>query len=94
VASGYRRLVTDHCLLSSNIDSASGECYIPTLICRLAKVHVSIRMQLIQDFWRKDCRGVKSESGGIGRRAGLRIQSRKGWGFNSPLSHHIQCNNF
>lgn len=27
------------------------------------------------------------ESGGIGRRAGLRIQSRKGWGFESPLSH-------
>ena len=34
--------------------------------------------------------GIESdtcESGGIGRRAGLRIQSRKGWGFNSPLSH-------
>ena len=27
------------------------------------------------------------ESGGIGRRAGLRIQSRKGWEFESPLSH-------
>jgi hypothetical protein len=34
-------------------------------------------------FSMKNC-----ESGGIGRRAGLRIQSRKGWGFNSPLSHH------
>ena len=29
------------------------------------------------------------ESGGIGRRAGLRIQSRKGWGFESPLSHQV-----
>ena len=28
------------------------------------------------------------ESGGIGRRARLRIWSRKGWGFESPLSHH------
>ena len=28
-----------------------------------------------------------SESGGIGRRARLRIWSRKGWGFESPLSH-------
>ena len=27
------------------------------------------------------------ESGGTGRRAGFRIQSRKGWGFESPLSH-------
>jgi hypothetical protein len=27
------------------------------------------------------------ESGGIGRRARLRIWSRKGWGFESPLSH-------
>lgn len=32
-------------------------------------------------------RPCRSESGGIGRRAGLRIQSRKGWGFESPLSH-------
>ena len=30
------------------------------------------------------------ESGGIGRRAGLRIQSRKGWGFDSPLSHNTK----
>ena len=29
----------------------------------------------------------KRESGGIGRRARLRIWSRKGWGFESPLSH-------
>ncbi len=37
-------------------------------------------------------RSDNCESGGIGRRAGLRIQSRKGWGFNSPLSHHeIPC---
>ena len=27
------------------------------------------------------------ESGGTGRRARLRIWSRKGWGFESPLSH-------
>src|SRR5258705_8662125 len=27
------------------------------------------------------------ESGGIGRRARLRIWYRKGWGFGSPLSH-------
>ena len=31
--------------------------------------------------------GRHCESGGIGRRAGLRIQSRKGSGFESPLSH-------
>ena len=24
-----------------------------------------------------------------GRRAGLRIQCRKAWGFKSPLSHHL-----
>ncbi len=30
---------------------------------------------------------MASESGGIGRRARLRIWSRKGWGFESPLSH-------
>ena len=30
----------------------------------------------------------KSESGGIGRRARLRIWYRKVWGFESPLSHH------
>ncbi len=30
---------------------------------------------------------IACESGGIGRRAGLRIQSRKGSGFESPLSH-------
>jgi hypothetical protein len=29
----------------------------------------------------------KCESGGTGRRARLRIWSRKGWGFESPLSH-------
>src|SRR5262245_48470583 len=29
----------------------------------------------------------KSESGGIGRRARLRIWYRKVWGFESPLSH-------
>src|SRR5262245_19730649 len=29
------------------------------------------------------------ESGGIGRRAGLRIQRGNPWGFNSPLSHQI-----
>src|SRR4030095_1439595 len=28
------------------------------------------------------------ESGGIGRRARLRIWYRKVWGFESPLSHH------
>jgi hypothetical protein len=28
------------------------------------------------------------ESGGIGRRAGLRIQWGNLWGFESPLSHH------
>ena len=31
---------------------------------------------------------TKCESGGTGRRARLRIWSRKGWGFDSPLSHH------
>ena len=30
---------------------------------------------------------VKRESGGTGRRARLRTVSRKGWGFESPLSH-------
>ena len=32
-------------------------------------------------------KSICCESGGIGRRAGLRIQSRKGSGFESPLSH-------
>ena len=42
---------------------------------------------------RDDCNRLKPnelhkrESGGIGRRARLRIWSRKGWGFESPLSH-------
>jgi hypothetical protein len=31
----------------------------------------------------------KCESGGIGRRARLRIWYRKVWGFESPLSHHL-----
>ena len=31
--------------------------------------------------------GAERESGGIGRRARLRIWSRKGWGFETPLSH-------
>ena len=35
---------------------------------------------------------VPRESGGIGRRARLRIWSRKGWGFESPLSHHCPGN--
>jgi hypothetical protein len=30
------------------------------------------------------------ESGGTGRRTGLRIQRRKAWGFKSPLSHHLE----
>src|SRR5689334_6428695 len=30
------------------------------------------------------------ESGGIGRRARLRIWFRKEWGFESPLSHHLK----
>jgi hypothetical protein len=30
---------------------------------------------------------ISSESGGIGRRARLRIWYRKVWGFESPLSH-------
>jgi hypothetical protein len=34
---------------------------------------------------------IISESGGIGRRAGLRIQSRKGSGFKSPLSHLLEA---
>lgn len=38
-------------------------------------------------FVESSTRNSKRESGGIGRRAGLRIQSRKGWGFESPLSH-------
>ena len=29
------------------------------------------------------------EGGGIGRRAGLRIQWGNPWGFESPLSHHL-----
>ena len=29
-----------------------------------------------------------------GRRAGLRIQCRKAWGFKSPLSHHPQNGRF
>ena len=32
------------------------------------------------------------ESGGIGRRARLRIWYRKVWGFESPLSHHKKIN--
>ena len=31
---------------------------------------------------------VPCESGGTGRRAGLRIQWDIPWGFESPLSHH------
>src|SRR5216683_5716529 len=31
---------------------------------------------------------ASGESGGTGRRAGLRIQWGNPWGFNSPLSHH------
>jgi hypothetical protein len=29
-------------------------------------------------------------SGGTGRRAGFRFLSRKGWGFESPLPHHLR----
>ena len=32
---------------------------------------------------------VLCESGGIGRRAGFRIQWGNPWEFESPLSHHI-----
>src|ERR1700757_4561248 len=32
----------------------------------------------------------RRESGEIGRRAGLRIQWGNPWGFDSPLSHHIE----
>ena len=33
---------------------------------------------------------LKCESGGIGRRARLRIWYRKVWGFESPLSHYYE----
>jgi hypothetical protein len=32
----------------------------------------------------------KRKNGEIGRRAGLRSQSRKRWGFESPFLHHSQ----
>jgi hypothetical protein len=31
---------------------------------------------------------IRRESGGIGRRTGLRIRRGNLWGFKSPLSHH------
>ena len=32
---------------------------------------------------------ARSESGGIGRRAGLRSRCLRTWGFESPLSHAV-----
>ena len=33
---------------------------------------------------------IRRESGGIGRRTGLRIRRGNLWGFESPLSHHLK----
>jgi len=60
---------------------------IGTLIGAFGHKSVTSKNSVFEEMQLVDTEEVKeSESGGIGRRAGLRIQSRKGWGFKSPLS--------
>src|SRR5690349_6506397 len=48
-----------------------------------------VRRYWIQEMYNQESK-TASESGGIGRRARLRIWFRKEWGFESPLSHHLK----
>ena len=83
----HTRQLSEELLLGSVAKKVIATAQCPVLVVRTTK-SPALSAASVEKTLAHTLYSQHRESGGIGRRAGLRSQCRKTWGFESPLSHH------